>query len=143
MAFIAGPLTIDSESFWPGGAHPDHEWTGTSLCIYPPAPLAGTPHISPNISIGPKGAALPLKMYSDLNQKGIPAPTPVGAPTQPLQVCSPLTRTIRKVVNTKIKFNGVFIAVSGDQSDTPSGQQRVLTDLTECPKIQLCTRVRY
>ena len=142
MAFIAGSATVDNVSFWPGGAHPTHEAPPVIFCLYPLSPLAGAPHISPNISVGPKDAAVPLECYGE--SLGTPSPTLQGVPqTVPPLPCNPLPRTIRHVVNTKVKINGGLVAVSGDHADIPNGQQRVLTDVTLYPKIQLCTRVRY
>ena len=140
MAFIAGAATIDSVSFFPGGPHPTHDAPSVTLCLYPAAPLAGTPYESPNVSIGPKDAAIPLQMYGET--LGVPAPTPAGAPQIiPPPPCVPLPRTIEPVVNKKVKINGSLVAVSGDHSDTPNGQSRVLTEMTLYPKIQLCTRI--
>ena len=97
MAFIAGPADVDNSSVNSGYGPP---------CNYPGNPLAGTPVISPNVSIG--GA--PLTFY---HASG-PPNVVIGAPLTPPGVCTPGIRTIVPQMNTTVKVNNKLVGVTGD-----------------------------
>ena len=97
MAFIAGPADMDNSSVNSGYGPP---------CNYPGMPLAGTPVISPNVSIG--GA--PLTFY---HASG-PPNVVIGAPLTPPGVCTPGIRTIVPQMNTTVKVNNKLVGVTGD-----------------------------
>jgi len=97
MAFIAGPADVDNSSVNSGYGPP---------CNYPGMPLAGTPVISPNVSIG--GA--PLTFY---HASG-PPNVVIGAPLTPPGVCTPGIRTIVPQMNTTVKVNNKLVGVTGD-----------------------------
>ena len=97
MAFIAGPADVDNSSVNSGYGPPFN---------YPGMPLAGTPVISPNVSIG--GA--PLSFY---HASG-PPNVVIGTPLTPPGACVPGVRTIVPQMNTTVKVNGKLVGVTGD-----------------------------
>ena len=123
MAFIAGPGDIDNSSVNTGYGPP---------CNYPGMPLAGTPVISPNVSIG--GA--PLSFY---HASG-PPNVVIGTPLTPPGACVPGVRTIVPQMNTTVKVNGKLVGVTGDLTNTASsftGGPRYITGAGLHPTIIL------
>ena len=126
MAFIAGPADIDQTSVNSGYGPP---------CTYPAMPLAGTPVISPNVSIG--GA--PLSFY---HASG-PPNVVIGTPLTPPGACVPGVRTIVPQMNTTVHVNGKLVGVTGDYTNiagSSTGGPRMILGAGLHPTVILNTK---
>ena len=119
MAFLAGPLTVDTVS-------------SDGTCTYNPAPIGGTP-VPTTVMVG----VTPLVIIS-----GAPVPYAcadvAGVKINPLSPlpCQPGTRIIRPTVNTTVFINGQLPAVTGDDAQLViGGSPRPLTGPFQHPTI--------
>ena len=89
-------------------------------CVYPAAPLGGTPNISPNVLVNGK----PLEYHTSTTIIDPVAGQKIN-PLIPLP-CQPGIRVVTPTVNTTVFINGQLPAVSGDQAAI-AGTPRPLT----------------
>ena len=123
MPNIVGPETVDTPST-------------DGNCLYPAAPLGGTPYVSSNVVI----EGQPARIYNSLN---LPASIE-GVKINPLipLPCQPGIRRIDPVVNKTVFINGQLFAVTGDEADLLTGisTPRTLTGPFSYPTIQIGTQ---
>ena len=120
MPNLVGPETVDTVST-------------DSLCIYPAAPIGGSP-IATTVKV--EGKTLEIIA-------GAPTPyacdptTPQPLPTNVIPLpCQPGTRIIRPTVNTTVYINGQLPAVTGDEAQlVVGGTARPLTGPFQYPTI--------
>tara|TARA_B100000963_G_C22634787_1_gene676973 strand:+ start:242 stop:607 length:366 start_codon:yes stop_codon:yes gene_type:complete len=121
MANFVGTATVDTVST-------------DANCLYPAAPLGGTPTISSNVIVNGQ----PLQYYSSTS---IPDPV-TGVKINPLipLPCQPGTRVVTPTVNTTVFINGKLPAVTGDQA-AMLGTPRPLTGPFQHVKILIGTQL--
>ena len=123
MPNIVGPETVDTPST-------------DGNCLYPAAPLGGTPYVSPNVVI----EGQPARIYNSLNLPASIEGVKIN-PAIPLP-CQPGIRRIDPVVNKTVFINGQLFAVTGDEADLLTGisTPRTLTGPFSYPTIQIGTQ---
>jgi len=123
MPNIVGPETVDTPST-------------DGNCLYPAAPLGGTPYVAANVVI----EGQPARIYNSLNLPASIEGVKIN-PAIPLP-CQPGIRRIDPVVNKTVFINGQLFAVTGDEADLVTGisTPRTLTGPFSYPTIQIGTQ---
>jgi hypothetical protein len=116
MPNLAGPETVDTVST-------------DGNCLYPAAPLGGTPYATTVYSDG-----IPIDIYDNLSKPASIAGEKIN-PLIPLP-CQPGERIIRPTINSTVFFNGRLPAVTGDEAQLVlGGTPRPLTGPFQYPRI--------
>ena len=116
MAFLVGPETVDTPST-------------DGNCLYPAAPLGGTPYAT-KVVVGGE----PLEIYDNASVPASVTPQKIN-PLIPLP-CQPGNRVIRPQVNQTVFINGRLPAVTGDEAQLLIGSTpRPLTGPFQHPTI--------
>lgn len=116
MPNLAGPETVDTVST-------------DGNCLYPGAPLGGTPYATTVYSDG-----IPIDIYDNLSKPASIAGEKIN-PLIPLP-CQPGERIIRPTINSTVFFNGRLPAVTGDEAQLVlGGTPRPLTGPFQYPRI--------
>ena len=116
MPNLAGPETVDTVST-------------DGNCLYPAAPLGGTPYTTTVYSDG-----IPIDIYDNLSKPASIAGQKIN-PLIPLP-CQPGERIIRPTINSTVFFNGRLPAVTGDEAQLVlGGTPRPLTGPFQYPRI--------
>jgi len=121
MPNLVGPETVDTPST-------------DGNCLYPAAPLGGTPYAT-TVRVDGKT----LEIYDNLS---VPAPvTPQKVNPLIPAPCQPGNRIIKPVVNDSVFINGRLPAVTGDEAQLVIGSTpRPLTEPFQHPKIIIGTQ---
>lgn len=116
MPNLVGPETVDTSST-------------DANCLYPAAPLGGTPYATKVYADGK-----PIEIYDNLSKPASIAGQKIN-PLIPLP-CQPGERIIRPTINKTVFFNGRLPAVTGDEAQLVLGSTpRPLTGPYQHPKI--------
>lgn len=99
-------------------------------CLYPAAPLAGTPNVSVNVFFENQAVE-----YYDSTSVVAPVTGVKVNPLVPVP-CQPGTRVVVPLVNTSVFINGKLPAVQGDEAKL-LGTPRLLTGPFRYPTINI------